>query len=83
MILYTLALLAILSKVTEAGLALPYGLRSFPVPDAKWCLPSANMTALSGCIAMTDKEDECGGKESQEEKLDCYCTQEMLNSFFE
>jgi hypothetical protein len=46
-------------------------------------LPSANMTALSGCIAMTDKEDECGGKESQEEKLDCYCTQEMLNSFFE
>jgi hypothetical protein len=75
MIVYALYfVIAITSKIVEAG---------FPVPDAKWCLPSANMTELSGCIAMTDLEDECGGKNSDEEKLECYCTQEMLDSFFE
>ncbi|KAF1994383.1 hypothetical protein P154DRAFT_476076 [Amniculicola lignicola CBS 123094] len=52
------------------------------VPPAEWCLPTAHLKELSGCIAMTDKEDECGAKESEKEKLDCYCTQEMLSSYF-
>jgi len=47
------------------------------VPPAEWCLPSPYLKELSGCIAMTDKEAECGIKGSEDEKLDCYCTQEM------
>ncbi|KAF2473546.1 uncharacterized protein BDR25DRAFT_217272 [Lindgomyces ingoldianus] len=31
---------------------------------------------------MTDKEDECSAKKTENEKLDCYCTQEMLSSIF-
>jgi hypothetical protein len=53
------------------------------VPPAELCLPSSHLKELSGCIAMTEKEDECDGKASNEEKLDCYCTQEMLSSYFE
>lgn len=68
-----LLLLTTLCTVAKAGF----------VPPAEWCLPSAHLKELSGCIAMTDKEDECGGKSSDEEKLDCYCTQEMLSSFYE
>jgi hypothetical protein len=83
MSIYALALMAVFSRVAETLFARPQMIRNFPVPDAKWCLPSSNLTELSGCIAMTDKEDECGGKESQEDKLDCYCTQEVLNSIFE
>lgn len=52
------------------------------VPPAEFCLPSAHLDKLSGCIAMTDKEDECGGKETEDEKLECFCTQEMLSSFY-
>ena len=65
--------LAITGHVAKAGF----------VPPAEWCLPSAHLKELSGCIAMTNKEDECGAKASAEEKLDCYCTQEMLSSFYE
>ncbi|KAH0543159.1 hypothetical protein FGG08_002504 [Glutinoglossum americanum] len=68
-----LLLLATIYAVSKAGF----------VPPAEWCLPSAHLKELSGCIAMTDKEDECGGKASDKEKLDCYCTQEMLSSFYE
>jgi hypothetical protein len=68
-----LLFLAIICNVAKAGI----------VPPAEWCLPSAHMKELSGCIAMTDKEDECGAKASEEERLDCYCTQEMLSSFYE
>ena len=32
---------------------------------------------------MTDLEEECGGKPTNDEKLDCYCTQEMLSAYFE
>jgi len=53
------------------------------VPPAEWCLPSSGLKELSGCIAMTNKEEECEGKSSNDEKLDCYCTQEMLSSYFE
>lgn len=53
------------------------------VPPADWCLPSAHLKELTGCITMTDKEAECEGKASDDEKLDCYCTQEMFSSFFE
>lgn len=52
------------------------------VPPAEWCLPTAHLKELSGCIAMTSKEDECAGKGSAEEKLNCYCTQEMFSSFY-
>jgi hypothetical protein len=72
-LLYLLFLVAICT-VARAGIF---------VPPAELCLPSAHLKELSGCIAMTDKEDECGGKGSEEEKLDCYCTQEMLSSFYE
>jgi hypothetical protein len=65
--------LAIICNVAKAGF----------VPPAEWCLPSAHLKELSGCIAMTNKEDECRAKVSEEEKLDCYCTQEMLSSFYE
>ncbi len=53
------------------------------VPPAKLCLPSSGLKELSGCIAMSDKEDECGGKETDDDKLDCFCTQEVLNAYFE
>jgi hypothetical protein len=52
------------------------------VPPAEFCLPSAHLKELSGCIAMTNKEDECGAKETQEDKLDCYCTQDTLSSIY-
>jgi hypothetical protein len=68
-----LVFIAIISTFANAGF----------VPPAEWCLPSAHLKELSGCVAMTDKEDECGGKGSEKEKLDCYCTQEMLSSFYE
>jgi hypothetical protein len=51
-------------------------------PPAQFCFPSANLTELSGCIAMCDKEGECEGKSSQEEKLECACTQELLDAYF-
>jgi hypothetical protein len=53
------------------------------VPPAELCLPSSGLKELSGCIAMTEKEEECSGKASDDEKLDCFCTQEMLSSYFE
>lgn len=52
------------------------------MPPAELCLPSSHLKELSGCIAMTKKEDECAAKETKDEKLDCYCTQEMLSSIF-
>lgn len=52
------------------------------VPPAELCLPTAHLKKLEGCIAMTDKEDECAAKESDDEKLKCYCTQETLDSIF-
>ena len=68
-----LLLLAALCTIIKAGF----------VPPAEWCLPSAHLKELSGCKSMVSKEEECGGKSSQEEKLNCYCTQEMLSSFYE
>jgi hypothetical protein len=68
-----LLFLAIICSVAKAGI----------VPPAEWCLPSAHLKELSGCIAMSNKQDECGAKVSEEERLDCYCTQEMLSSFYE
>ena len=53
------------------------------VPPVEFCLPSSHLKELSGCIAMTNKEEECNGKASDDEKLDCFCTQEMLSSYFE
>jgi hypothetical protein len=53
------------------------------VPPAEWCLPTAHLKELSGCIAMTDKEDECAGKGTEDAKLDCFCTQDMLTAYYE
>jgi hypothetical protein len=51
------------------------------VPPAEFCLPTSGLKELSGCIAMTDKQDECGAKGTNDEKINCYCTQEMLSGF--
>jgi len=69
---YLIALISTLAVHSKAGF----------VPPAEWCLPSSHLKELSGCIKMTNLEDECGGKSSEEERLDCYCTQEMLSSFY-
>ncbi|KAH8585410.1 hypothetical protein B0O99DRAFT_530952 [Bisporella sp. PMI_857] len=47
------------------------------------CLPSSDLKELSGCVAMADKEDECGGKSSHDEKLTCFCVQEMLSAYYD
>lgn len=77
---------SILSMLPIAQLLILYTLWSLSnagiVPPAELCLPSAHLKELSGCIAMTDKEDECAAKETEDEKLDYYCTQEMLSSIF-
>lgn len=52
------------------------------VPPAEFCLPSANLTELSGCIAMCDLEDKCGSNAVEATQLDCYCQQEILSSIF-
>ena len=52
------------------------------VPPAEWCLPSSHLKELSGCIAMTDLEEKCEAEPSEDEKLDCYCTQEVLSSYY-
>jgi hypothetical protein len=51
------------------------------VPPAEFCLPTSGLKELSGCIAMTNKQDECGAKGTNDEKTDCYCSQEMLSGF--
>ena len=51
------------------------------VPPAEFCLPTSGLKELSGCIAMTNKQDECRAKGTDNEKIDCYCTQEMLSGF--
>jgi hypothetical protein len=53
------------------------------VPPAEFCLPTAGLKELSGCIAMTNKQDSCREKGTDEEKVDCYCTQDMLSAFIE
>jgi hypothetical protein len=53
------------------------------VPPADLCLPTSGLKELSGCIAMTNKEEECAGKASNEDKITCFCTQEMLSSYYE
>lgn len=53
------------------------------VPPAEFCLPTAHLKELSGCIAMTNKQDSCREKGTTEEKVGCYCTQEMLSAFIE
>ena len=53
------------------------------VPPAEWCLPSSGLKELSGCVRWTDLRDECDGKGSEEERLECYCTQEYLSSLYE
>lgn len=52
------------------------------VPDASLCLPTANLTELSGCVAMTDYQSQCRGFGTDEEKIGCYCQQEMLSDFY-
>ena len=51
-------------------------------PPAAFCLPSANLTELSGCVAMCNKEGICEEKSTEEQRLDCVCSQEQLDSYF-
>ncbi|KAG9229332.1 hypothetical protein BJ875DRAFT_489015 [Amylocarpus encephaloides] len=53
------------------------------VPPAEWCLPNSGLKELSGCIAMTNREKECGEKPTDDEKLNCFCVQEMLSSYYD
>jgi hypothetical protein len=53
------------------------------VPPAELCLPSSGLKELSGCVKWTDLRDECNAKESEEARLECYCTQEYLSSLYE
>ncbi|OQU98774.1 hypothetical protein CLAIMM_04504 [Cladophialophora immunda] len=53
------------------------------VPPAEFCLPGSGLKELSGCIKWTRLRDECGGKDSEEAKLECLCTQEYLSSLYD
>jgi hypothetical protein len=53
------------------------------VPPASWCLPSSNLTSLSGCIAMNNYVDQCAALSTNESRINCYCQQEMLSDFYE
>lgn len=53
------------------------------VPPAELCLPDSGLTELSGCIAMDRLTEACKAKPSREEALDCYCVQEMLDSYYQ
>jgi hypothetical protein len=53
------------------------------VPPAEWCLPTSGLKELSGCVAMTSREEECATKDSKEDKVACFCTQEMLSFYYE
>jgi len=52
------------------------------VPPAELCLPDSGLKELSGCIAMDSRIDSCKAKPNREEALDCYCVQEMLDSYY-
>src|SRR5277367_3455159 len=53
------------------------------VPPASWCLPTSNLTSLSGCIAMNNYLDQCAALSTNESIINCYCQQEMLSDFYE
>lgn len=52
------------------------------VPLAEFCLPSANLTELSGCVEMTEYHAHCRNFSTDEEKIDCFCQQEMLSDYY-
>jgi hypothetical protein len=55
----------------------------FLLPPAELCFPDSGLKELSGCKAMATISDLCKSKTTLEEKLECFCTQEMLSSYFE
>jgi len=68
-----LLILAALEAVVQAGY----------VPPAEMCLPDSGLKELSGCLAMDRRSELCRSKETREEKIDCFCVQEMLQSYYE
>ncbi|PVH78371.1 hypothetical protein DL98DRAFT_590492 [Cadophora sp. DSE1049] len=52
------------------------------VPPAEWCLPSAHLTELSGCIAMNEYHASCKALTTDQEKINCFCQQEMLSDYY-
>lgn len=52
------------------------------VPPAEFCLPSAHLTEMSGCLAMTEYLSQCRTFSTDEEKINCYCQQEMLSEYY-
>jgi hypothetical protein len=53
------------------------------VPPVSLCLPNSGLTELSGCAAMVEINQRCSAKATVEEKLQCACVQELLNSYQE
>lgn len=52
------------------------------VPPAEFCLPDSGLKELSGCVKWTDLRDKCNAMDSEEARLECYCTQEYLSSLY-
>jgi len=67
------------------ALAAVLGVPDLPggVPPASMCLPNSGLTELSGCAAMVDITQRCSAKETVEDRLQCACVQELLNSYQE
>ncbi|KAH9210189.1 hypothetical protein DL95DRAFT_466092 [Leptodontidium sp. 2 PMI_412] len=75
-------LLPILASLTHAILLPRQDFILGGVPPADWCLPSAHLTELSGCLAMNDYHARCKALVTDEEKVDCFCQQEMLSDYY-
>jgi len=68
-----LTLLGLVARLCSSGI----------IPPAEFCLPDSGLKELSGCIKWTELGDQCRGKDSDEAKIECVCTQEYLSSLYE
>ncbi|KAK0627990.1 hypothetical protein B0T14DRAFT_513632 [Immersiella caudata] len=73
---FPLALAALLG-----GLDFQDGMPLGNVPPASLCLPNSGLVELSGCAAMVEITQRCSAGETVEERLQCACVQELLNSY--
>ncbi|KAH7304876.1 hypothetical protein BKA65DRAFT_205305 [Rhexocercosporidium sp. MPI-PUGE-AT-0058] len=75
-------LVAVFASLTNATLLQRQEFLLGGVPAAEWCLPSAHLTELSGCLAMNDYHARCKALSTEQEKIDCFCQQEMLSDYY-
>jgi len=75
---FPLALAALLG-----GLDFQDGMPRGIVPPASLCLPNSGLVELSGCAAMVEITQRCSARETVEDRLQCACVQELLNSYQE